>query len=237
MYLPDYQFFGSEDSQDIDVAFFIEKMPESTHQCATLNKTYCQALADLHHYTKPVNGNLVVVQDGSLRHVFKGTTDELNNALFYTYSLHYQYVENKITSLLKRDVDLKFLRCTRTILSYFTKTAHRKEIKLALDGDIDLKYEVLRNLNLLQSIENQFLNVNIIKSIAFQLGQTLALNEGKELYTKNEIAAYFPSLKPFLYRNSKANYLLLNELLLIFLDKLAERRKTMQDKFEYGYRF
>lgn len=37
-----------------------------------------------------MNCNLVVVNDGILVDCFKGTVDELNNAILYTYGLHKQ---------------------------------------------------------------------------------------------------------------------------------------------------
>lgn len=231
MRLPDYQFFGSKNSQDIDVTFFVTQLPPSIQERALLNKEYCELLKNLHHYTKPVNGNLAVAQDGCLTSVFKGTIDELNNALFSTYPLHYQCFENKIKKLLERDIDLKFLRCARTILSYFTKTMYRKEIKSALDGDIDIKYEVLKQPYFSELLHKQ-VDTDVIKSIAFQLGQTLGLEAGQEFYTKDDIAAYFPPLTPFLMREKVDN----KEILLLFferfLTKLEARKQVVPKKRE-----
>jgi hypothetical protein len=51
------------------------------------------------------------------------------------------------------------------------------------------------------------------KFLAFQLGQTLGLIHGKELYTKKQIGEAFPSLQPFLERNaSPSDRDALNEL-------------------------
>ena len=40
------------------------------------------------------------------------------------------------------------------------------------------------------------------KSLAFQFGQAIALNDGSELFTKRDIAEYIPSLRPYLYRET-----------------------------------
>jgi hypothetical protein len=39
-----------------------------------------------------------------------------------------------------------------------------------------------------------------MKTLAFQVGQALALHRGVELYTKRSIAGYFSELKDYLYR-------------------------------------
>ena len=49
----------------------------------TFNEKLSKILVD-----KPLNCNLGVFKDGKLEKVFKGTTDELNNVLFYTYKNH-----------------------------------------------------------------------------------------------------------------------------------------------------
>ncbi len=192
-------------------------------------------LTNLHSFTKVVNGNLAVLENGTLKDVFKGTTDELNNALFYTYSLHLQHFDNVITALLPRDTDLKFLRSTRTILSYFTRTSARKQVKAALQGDIDLKYTTLAELDFLQLLENESTEADAKKSIAFQLGQTIALDNGIELFTKATIAETFPDLQPYLYRHPATDLTALAHYLQIFLEKLDKHRQQMTKKTEYKY--
>ena len=69
------------------------------------------------------------------------------------------------------------------------------------------------------------LPADIYKSIAFQLGQVLALIEGIELYTKEDICSYYPPLAPALRRESitpecmqaiedAKQYFLFNQLLI-----------------------
>lgn len=125
---PIYQIFGSENSLDVDVVFFIEEMPETIVEKLALSKEFSKSITSFFP-EKEINANLAVCKNGHLVEVYKGTTDELNNALFYTYSFHEQKQENQITKLLLRDVDLKFLRSIRMILSFLSRTEYRILVK------------------------------------------------------------------------------------------------------------
>lgn len=61
---------------------------------------------------------------------------------------------------------------------------------------------------------------DILKVIAFQMGQTMALIHGAELYTKKEIALYYPILKPFLYRDKNSDISELENFKRCFLDNV-----------------
>lgn len=230
-----YQFFGSEDSADVDVVFFVEKMPDTIRACSELVQQFANEIIHKKALIRPLNGNLAVCNEGALVQVFKGTTDELNNSLFYTYDLHAQDFENAVSRLLKRDIDLKFLRSARMILAWFTRSNQRLLIKEALREDIDFKYNVLTQWNFPERLTTNPPGKDVLKSIAFQIGQTLALDEGKELYTKKEISAYFPGLSPFLKREDVVDFSELNRLFLLYLEKLDYRRKRMKCKVEYPY--
>jgi len=41
---------------------------------------------------------------------------------------------------------------------------------------------------------------DLVKSMAFSLGQAVGLHDGAELYTKADIAGHIPALTPYLYR-------------------------------------
>ncbi|MBL0287093.1 MAG: hypothetical protein IPQ19_06650 [Bacteroidetes bacterium] len=144
--IPIYQIFGSQNSLDIDVVFFVDKIPDTINNAANLCKQYSELLISTSDKNKKTNANLAVVQNGNLQDVFKGTVDELNNALFYTYALHEQKHVNQITKLSVRDINLKYLRCARMILSFLTKTTYRGIIKQALNTNIQTKLEVLKIL-------------------------------------------------------------------------------------------
>ena len=97
---------------------------------------------------------------------------------------------------------MKLIRCSRTITSYFTRTHLRTEAKFALKSDLKSKINFLATINF-----NDFSDYGkhgktseVYKSIAFQLGQTLALLNNNELYTKEGIATHYPMLEKYLKR-------------------------------------
>jgi hypothetical protein len=233
---PIYQIFGSENSLDVDVIFFVEEMPETILEKLTLTKELSKSIVAFFP-EKVINANLAVCKNGHLTEVYKGTTDELNNALYYTYHFHEQKHENQITKLLIRDLDLKFLRSTRMILSFMSKTEYRVLIKKALKGNLEEKIDALETVNLasITSFGKGSNYRNILKSIAFQLGQTIGLHEGKELYTKNEIAKTYPDLKKYLFREENSDSDPLQKGLLRFIELLKIRSVTMKNTSEYKY--
>ena len=44
----------------------------------------------------------------------------------------------------------------------------------------------------------------MLKTIAFQAGQTLGFIDGKELYTKGALSSAYPVLEPYLYRHASS---------------------------------
>lgn len=236
MKLPVYQIFGSENSLDLDLVFFIEEMPETIAEKLSLTKELSQSVISFFP-EKEINANLAVQRNGHLVGVYKGTTDELNNALFYTYQNHHQKFGNQITKLLVRDVDLKFLRSARMILSFLSKTEYRSMIKSSLKGDLDEKIQALEKIDL-EQLSSFGKNTNLLdiqKSIAFQLGKAISLHEGKELYTKNEIANAFPDLKKYLSREENTDFENLQKWLFSFITILKNRSSKMKNKSEYKY--
>jgi len=233
---PIYQIFGSENSLDVDLVFFVEEMPETIVEKLSLSKKFSESITSFFP-KKEINANLAVCQNGHLTEVYKGTTDELNNALFYTYKFHKQKQENMITKLLVRDIDLKFLRSSRMILSFVSKTGYRVLVKKALKGNLHEKIQALETINLsdIISFGKDKNSPDIIKSIAFQLGQTIALQEGKELYTKNQIAASFPDLRKYLFREENVDLNDLQKWLFTFTEILKTRSALMKNTFEYKY--
>lgn len=184
---------GSEDSTDIDVHYVFDVMP-SFKEC----KIFCDS-------DKTENRNIITIDNGIVTNCYKGTVDEINNALLRTYKLHEQSYPLLIEHNVKRDITLKYIRSVRIILSYLSHTIYRRQIKLALKSN---KWE--DRLNTLSSIdlaEIDFDNLNkhnnkfdICKVFAFQIGQCFGLMNNIELYTKSEITFQYPLLENFLYR-------------------------------------
>ncbi|TCN58731.1 hypothetical protein D0809_10300 [Flavobacterium circumlabens] len=236
MNTPIYQMFGSENSLDVDVVFFVKEMPETIVEKLTLSKEFSKTITSFFP-EKVINANIAVLKNGHLTGVYKGTTDELNNALFYTYRFHEQKQENQITKLLVRDVDLKFLRSCRMILSFVSKTEYRVLVKKALKGNLNEKIQALETIKLsaIASFGKEKNSPDSIKSIAFQLGQTIALQEGKEFYTKNQIAASFPDLRKYLSREENVDLNDLQKWLSTFIENLKTRLSLMKNTSEYKY--
>jgi len=194
-----YQVFGSESSLDLDICFFVETLGNIVQNNETIDK-----LLAVHPFgdSKKINANLAILSDGKVSDCFKGIADELNNSLLSTYSLHEQHFPLQIDGKVKRDLDLKMIRCARTLVSYFTRTHLRAEAKSALRENFKLKVDFLSGIQLadFSDFGKHGSVLEIYKSMAFQLGQTLGLMRGVELYTKESIAIEFPDLKDYLAR-------------------------------------
>ena len=198
-----FQVFGSESSQDLDCMVFVDHLG-STKQCHDLCTIYGASIRAISNTDKEVNTNLAIIKDDVVVDCFKGTYEEVNNSLYITYDLHKQYYSRKIKRLVDRDIELKILRTIRVILSFLSRSQHRVVVKNALRSDIYTKIKALNNIDL-SSIDMGNKKVDpydYCKVIAFQLGQTLSLIDGDELYTKESIGEYYPDLSPLLMRDT-----------------------------------
>ena len=195
-----YNIFGSPSSVDTDILVYINDLL-SIEENKQLCKMYEQHFSSI--YNKP-NVNIGVLENGSLKDVFKGTKDECNNSIFYTHKYHNQKHPCVITKLYIRDIDLKIERATRIILSFLSRTEYRKIVKKALlSNSLEERLMCLEQIdfNKLTSFDNKKIEwEDGLKTISFQIGQVLGLIEGKELYTKEDISDVYPFLKDFLFR-------------------------------------
>lgn len=210
-----FQIFGSENSLDYDVMVFIDSIPAIVDDGHTLCKFYNAELSKI-LTDRELNTNLAVIKDGHIIDVFKGTVDEVNNSLYYTYDNHTQYHERVITAPINRDIDKKLLRVYRNIVSYFSRSELRSVVKPALRGNLYDKIEVLKiiDFDLMRDINKKDSMHNIYKIIAFQYGQIFSLIDGFESdsYTKNGIIRSYPDLSRMINREtlSESDYLTLN---------------------------
>eukprot|EP01080_Neovahlkampfia_damariscottae_P006992 gene6992-11158_t len=206
-----YIVHGSEDSTDYDVVYIFEILPGYTEMVK-----FCSQ--------KEENRNILVLKNGVVSDSFKGTPDELNNSLLTTFSLHKQpfFKENPIKQKVERIVALKVVRSLRSILTRVSRSKWRPEIKKALKSlNLESYISILMKIDFNQMTE--LLDIEDCKSLAYQLGQTLALVEGHEIFTKSEVSLYFKNLKLFIYRSkdSLEHLDILNDYLkklLCFLD-------------------
>lgn len=189
---------GSADSTDVDVVYVVDVLPDAA-EC----KKFCSE--------KEENRNVMTVADGIVTACYKGTPDELNNSLFRTYGLHEQTCPLIVTREVERIVPIKIVRAMRIILSHLSRSQFRPEIKEALRGSWRQRMRVLLTIiSRMEEINFSTLNKNmtaedIKKIIAFQTGQTLALINGRELFTKREIADEYPELELYLYRQKDSD--------------------------------
>lgn len=231
-----FQLFGSHDSVDVDVVFFVAQLG-SIQENLELGKKLGAALKFAGQLEPKINPNLAVVQEGRLVAVYKGTVDELNNSLYHTYDLHPQQFPRQIQFLLPRDKELKLLRTLRKSLSFFTRTDYRKEIKTALRAGFSAQLEFMKSVDLTGIPPKADTEVDCWKVITFSVAQVLALETGHELYTKQEVIRAFPGLEGIMQRRTpvdlKAVSQVLDQLILLADEKA---KAGMPHEFEYAYR-
>lgn len=236
-----FQIFGSASSQDLDVVVFISEIPDDILTASNLCNEFGKQITDFLKINKPINTNIAVVENGLLQNVYKGTVDETNNALYHTYYLHNQYFDNKIRGLLPRDTDLKVLRSIRIVLSLMTKSNYRPLVKSALKGDLKEKLKVLKKIVIESNLQEEFFAqkmrwVDFQKTFAFQIGQCLALVQGQELYTKEDIGTLYTGLQPYLYRIENINNETLIYYILLLISEIESRINEMKSLYEYRYK-
>ena len=205
---------GSEDSTDVDVVYVVDELPDKA-EC----KTFCAE-------DKNENRNVLSVRDGIVEKCFKGTPDEINNSLLRTYSLHEQTSPLIIERPVQRIIPIKVVRAMRIIISHLSRTHLRPIIKNALRSTWEERLACLETIiDNLDKMDFEHANHNmtaldIKKILAFQMGQTLALLNNKELYTKAEIASEFPLLRATLSRQSDASIDDLKSVMRVFLSAM-----------------
>jgi hypothetical protein len=228
----EYNIFGSSSSTDYDLAVKVDVIPstpEAHDMCKNFNKTLSDSLTD-----KKMNCNLIVVNNGQLIDCFKGTVDELNNAILDTYALHRQLHPCFVSKRLKRDVELKISRCLRGLLTMYSRTHLRPEIKLAIRGNIRQQIEVLEKIDfniLIPQGKKESLE-DIYKMFAFQIGQVFGLIDNTEHYTKESMSESLPLLTPFLYREPGASPRVFNLYAKMLIDYINNKYPHILDTNE-----
>jgi hypothetical protein len=208
---------GSADSLDKDIVYILPKM-----------LSYHDALLFC-NYKKGENRNIMTMYPtGVVKQCMKGLPDEINNSLLVTYPLHQQQHEMLINRPVTRIIPLKVVRGIRSVLSHLSKSSLRPVIKPALrSSDLGEYLRVLEKVDFNEESVKNLLDVEICKMLGFQLGQTLALVEGTELYTKGQISEHWPELSPFMKRQEE---LVLSSLSVLnkFNDLLVAHLKPLR---------
>lgn len=203
---------GSEDSTDCDVIYIVDKVPSPRKA-----PLFCTDNQD-------ENRNIAVIEDGRILWCYKGFPDEVNNALLATYPLHSQEDMLLVRKRAARDLPIKLLSVLRKIIMEFRHTSLKPEARLSLRSGYDERVKMLRSTDLRTLLWNisELDQMERRKSMAFQLGQAIALNDGIELYTKKDIAGYIPDLEPYLYRHPCSMDVLEKEK-KVFLDIIEQK--------------
>jgi len=229
-----FYLFGSEDSTDYDILVSIDDIPQNIDAAHNICKHYNKTLSEI-FTDKVLNCNLATFKDGEITNVFKGTCDELNNVLFYTYKNHKQYYPNPILKPIERDLNEKVLRAARFILTIFSRTELRPEIKPALRGNLIDKLAVLKKIDFVKMTDfpNKKENkVDLYKSLAFQFGQVFSLIDGFEMdsYAKSGIIKNYPDLKNHLKRHflSDTDLNTLNKYLSRFIEYIETNLSSLR---------
>jgi hypothetical protein len=229
-----FYIFGSENSTDYDVIVSVDEIPENIDAAHNICKYWNEKLSEILP-DKPLNCNLGIFKDGKLVDVFKGTVDELINVIYYTYDNHKQFFPNPIDKPIERDLDEKILRVARFIISFYSRTELRTQIKSALRGDLKDKLEVLKKIDFTKMKEfpgKKEKLEDIYKTLAFQFGQVFSILDGfeSESYTKTEIAKNYPDLENLLLRKepSQEDFKSLNKYLRRFIDLIESKIDTIK---------
>lgn len=194
-----YNIYGSQLSQDLDLMSEV-----STKLTNIESKKYISRDTDnlFSVSSKEVDENLCIIDNGTVSWCYKGSKDEVNNMLYHTYDLHPQNYPRMVDRLVDRNAPLKAFRCVRIVLSMLSRTVHREEVKAALKSKDALeRIDTLSSISIhiIEKLGNKNFNIQYFRrKAAFQLGQTVALLEGKEIYTKMNMCRYFNDYSLFL---------------------------------------
>lgn len=229
-----FYIIGSKSSTEIDAVVIVNQVSDDLDFNKRLTGQFENSLKRILKTEKKININIAQIDSGYVSKVYKGTFDEVNNCIFSTYEDHKQYLPLKIKGLLDRNVDLKIVRSVRTILSLLSKTQYRDFVKESLK-----KEDFLTRINTLSDIDlckikefgKCYSEQEILKKIAFQIGQVLGLLEVKELYSKEDISVAYTNLKPYLMRQYQDRTALQAELIR-FACKLKNNYPNMSQKKE-----
>lgn len=208
---------GSANSLDLDVIYVLKQRP-SAHNA----KLFCSASAE-------ENRNVVTVKNGTVDWCYKGSIDEVNNALLETYHHHPQQSDLCIKQRVKRDLARKGFRLLRGLLGYHSRTEHRTLVKAALrSGILQEKLDALRTVMLIHPSADlgKTSKTEFSKFCAFQYAQFFGLNDGIEIYTKDDAARHYPMFSDALQRNCVNVDDALLQFTKTFIELLSRYTKT-----------
>lgn len=196
-----YNIYGSQDSTDTDVVFYVDKL-------SAIREDRKRLVSIIKKDFKPDwNITLAIVKDGIITDCIypKASPESLNNAIFNTYDLHEQDHPCKVLRYVERNTVLAIYKTIRLLCTYLTRTEYRTFIRPTVHWSfsIDLKVNKLLNIKFNELVEfNQpnMVAVDIWKTWCFYVVQNKALLNGLQIYTKADAFRYEPRSYNFIYR-------------------------------------
>lgn len=191
------------DSVDVDV--MVDHPEASSNESDSM---IAHALRQQFPQTGSWNINIIRIHDGIVVDSIpnKGQADSVNNSLYHTFQHHQQPFAFPIDRLVARNLPLAVVKCVNASILWFKDNHRHQEYKERLrpalmSGNWADSVDLLPTLNFENPFTDDIIaNRNIIKSLAFNIGQTVDLFDGVELYTKGELGNYYSEMMPLLMR-------------------------------------
>ena len=145
--------------------------------------------------------------DGYICDNHKGQNDEIHNALTTTYPMHTQIfpLPSNFGGKVQRAVALKWLTAMRRIFIRLTEVEVARDLakRTLRNHDTSVGPAAFAELNFSEIIPAT--NLDHAKTFAFQMGQTVGLFDGLDLFTKDDIAKAYPVLESFIRRDRETS--------------------------------
>ncbi|KAL0485330.1 hypothetical protein AKO1_002927 [Acrasis kona] len=159
--------------------------------------------------------NIFTIKDGVVNFCQVGIVDSMNNALLQTYPLHKQLFPLPIIQAVKRAVPMKINETIKNTLVKIRNADNLRDIIVPAIKSYD--FEIRRQVFGGVDFAGTTLDLDTIKNITFRLGQTLALIQGHECFTKDDVIKLFPDMKPLIYREKDLDKNVMNKYKDIFM--------------------
>ena len=196
-----FQFYGSADSIDKDVAIILHELPELQEDRKRLVTTI-KTVYNLPNY----NIMLISVKNGVVSDcMVPAPLCGLNNSLFTTYGSFEQIHPNAIIQKIDRNIPLACFRAMYFVMSCLCRTHYRTLIRplmhfrvpfeKKLDALLQVDFNSINSFN-----QKNMTDIDIWKKLAFYLVQYVALTRGKEIYNKTDACNYTEKSIPFIRR-------------------------------------
>lgn len=227
-------FFTGKIIDRAKVSKFIQEAPEGGKNLQTNLQFLISFFFHFQKKKKEDRNVFAVNEENNVCDVYRGLVDEVQNQLLHTTPLHKQQFNLPFSKPIPRIVPAKCLSSVRHILVVLRKyQAYRDQIVKTLQkNDFLAMFSVFSEMkfsNFATQTSTTTLEIekDDLKVVVFHLTQTLALINGKQLFTKKELCAQFPECEPFIYRkeiDSKSAIKILQNL----CDKLVSEMKRVQ---------